>query len=54
VPNSLRRVLDRCLAKSPAQRFQTGAELADALVKVLAEIDEEARERNRRASCRCA
>ncbi len=47
VPNSLRRVIDRCLAKSPAQRFQSGAELADALVKVLAEIDEEAQERNR-------
>jgi eukaryotic-like serine/threonine-protein kinase len=47
VPNSLRRLLDRCLAKSPAQRFQSGGELADALVKVLAEIDEEASERNR-------
>ncbi len=47
VPNSLRRVIDRCLAKNPAQRFQTGGELADALVKVLAEIDEEARERDR-------
>ena len=47
VPNSLRRVLDRCMAKSPAQRFQTGAELADALVKVLAEIDEEAKEASR-------
>ena len=32
VPNSLRRLLDRCMAKSPAQRFQTGAELADALI----------------------
>ena len=47
VPNSLRRVIDRCLAKSPAQRFQSGAELAEALVKVLGEIDEEAKERNR-------
>lgn len=47
VPNALRRTLDRCMAKSPAQRFQSGAELADALVKVLAEIDEEAQERNR-------
>jgi eukaryotic-like serine/threonine-protein kinase len=47
VPNSLRRVLERCMAKSPAQRFQTGAELADALVKVLAEIDEEAEEASR-------
>ena len=47
VPNSLRRAIDRCLAKNPAQRFQTGAELADALVKVLTEIDEEEQERNR-------
>jgi eukaryotic-like serine/threonine-protein kinase len=47
VPNSLRRTLDRCMAKNPAQRFQSGAELADALVKVLAEIDEDARERSR-------
>ena len=47
VPNSLRRLIDRCLAKNPAQRFQSGAELADALVKVLAEIDEDARERNK-------
>ncbi|MBL8335029.1 MAG: protein kinase [Rubrivivax sp.] len=45
VPSSLRRVIDRCLAKNPAQRFQTGAELSEALTKVLAEIDEEARER---------
>jgi eukaryotic-like serine/threonine-protein kinase len=47
VPNALRRTLDRCMAKNPAQRFQSGAELADALVKVLAEIDEDARERSR-------
>ncbi len=42
VPASLRRVVDRCLAKSPDKRFQTGAELAAALVKVLGEIDEAA------------
>ncbi|HRD85278.1 MAG TPA: protein kinase [Rubrivivax sp.] len=47
VPASLRRVVDRCLAKNPAQRFQSGAELADALVKVLSEIDEVAREKAR-------
>ncbi|MDE2503586.1 MAG: protein kinase, partial [Burkholderiales bacterium] len=45
LPASLRRVMDRCLAKSPAQRYQSGGELADALSKVLAEIDEAARER---------
>ncbi|WP_455566777.1 protein kinase domain-containing protein [Piscinibacter sakaiensis] len=42
VPPSLRRVVDRCLAKTPEKRFQTGEELADALGKVLAEIDEAA------------
>ncbi len=39
VPASLRRVVDRCLAKAPEKRFQTGGELAAALVKVLNEID---------------
>ena len=47
VPASLRRVVDRCLAKLPERRFQTGAELADALVRVLAEIDEAAQDANR-------
>jgi serine/threonine-protein kinase len=47
VPASLRRVVDRCLAKQPSQRYQTGKELAEALTKVLAEIDETARERDR-------
>ncbi len=47
VPASLRRVVDRCLAKQPAQRFQSGAELANALVKVLAELDEAIREKER-------
>lgn len=46
VPASLRRVVDRCLAKRPEQRFQNGKELADALTKVLVEIDEAARERS--------
>ncbi|MEO8278789.1 MAG: protein kinase [Ideonella sp.] len=39
VPASLRRVVDRCLAKAPEKRYQNGEELADALIKVLAEID---------------
>ena len=47
VPPSLRRVVDRCLAKQPAQRYQSGRELADALQKVLFEIDEAARDRDR-------
>ncbi|WP_431286621.1 protein kinase domain-containing protein [Roseateles chitinivorans] len=47
IPASLRRVVDRCLAKAPDNRFQTGAELAESLVKVLGEIDEEARNKGR-------
>ncbi|MFT3717361.1 protein kinase domain-containing protein [Pseudorhodoferax sp.] len=43
-PASLRRVIDRCLAKAPGKRHQSGAALAEALQKVLAEIDEQARE----------
>ncbi len=39
VPASLRRVVDRCLAKAPEKRYQTGEELAEALIKVLAEVD---------------
>ncbi|MBL0147860.1 MAG: protein kinase [Ideonella sp.] len=47
VPASLRRVVDRCLAKQPEKRFQTGAELTEALIKVLAEIDEASSAKNR-------
>ena len=47
VPASLRRVIDRCLAKQPAQRFQSGRELAEALSRVRTELDEAAREINR-------
>lgn len=47
VPPSLKRVVDRCLAKQPAQRWQTGRELAEALFKVLAELDEAAQKQGR-------
>ena len=47
VPPSLRRVVERCLAKTPAKRFQSGAELADALLKLMSELDEAARAKNR-------
>ncbi|MFY7856225.1 MAG: protein kinase domain-containing protein [Rubrivivax sp.] len=47
IPPSLRRVVDRCLAKSPAQRYGTGRELLEALSKVRDEIDEAAREASR-------
>jgi serine/threonine protein kinase/HAMP domain-containing protein len=46
-PASLRRVIDRCLAKNAAQRFQTGNELAEALLKVLAEMDEAVRAKDK-------
>jgi eukaryotic-like serine/threonine-protein kinase len=48
LPASLRRVVDRCLAKAPAQRYQSGQELADALRKVQTEIDESVRESSKK------
>ncbi len=53
-PPSLRRIVERCLAKAPAQRFQTGAELERALRKVLSEVSEqeEAKRRPRLLSLR--
>ncbi|WP_161974539.1 protein kinase domain-containing protein [Piscinibacter terrae] len=47
VPASLRRVVERCLAKAPDRRFQTGQELSDALTRVLAELDEAQRNRDK-------
>ena len=47
VPPALRRVIDRCLAKKPDQRYQTGAELAEALKKVLVQLDEQTREKEK-------
>ncbi|MBL8361270.1 MAG: protein kinase [Rubrivivax sp.] len=44
---ALRRVIDRCLAKQPAMRFQSGKELLEALGRVRTEIDEAAREASR-------
>ncbi len=46
VPPALRRVVDHCLAKLPAQRFASGKEMADALVKLLADMKESSREEN--------
>jgi eukaryotic-like serine/threonine-protein kinase len=39
MPPALRRVIERCLAKQPAQRFASGAELAQALRKVIDDHD---------------
>mgnify|MGYP001193106171 CR=1 FL=1 len=47
VPPSLKRVVERCLAKQPAQRWQSGCEMANALSKVLAELDETAHKQGR-------
>ncbi len=47
VPASLRRVVDRCLAKQPHRRWRSGSELAAALRKVIGEIDDVADEPNR-------
>lgn len=47
VPAALRRVVERCLAKAPDRRFQTGKELSDALSRVLADLDEAARQKDK-------
>jgi eukaryotic-like serine/threonine-protein kinase len=44
VPQSVRRIVERCLAKQPERRFQSGEELADAISVALREIEDEARE----------
>jgi serine/threonine-protein kinase len=48
VPPPLRRVVERCLSKKPERRFQNGRELQDALIRVLRELDEEAKEKTDR------
>ena len=47
IPQAVRRIVERCLAKAPERRFQTGKELADALSRALFNLDEEAREQGR-------
>ncbi len=47
VPPSLRRIVSRTLAKVPARRYASGKELAEALTKVLAEIDAAELEKSR-------
>ncbi|MEY4752373.1 MAG: hypothetical protein RJA44_48, partial [Pseudomonadota bacterium] len=47
LPASVRRIIERCLAKAPERRYQSGRELAEALAKVLAELKEEQRQSER-------
>lgn len=47
VPAAVRRIVARCLAKSPDRRYRSGKELAEALTKVLAEIDATELEKSR-------
>ncbi len=47
LPPSLRRVVERCLAKAPDRRYQTGRELSDALSRVLAELDDAERNKEK-------
>ncbi len=47
VPAAVRRIVARCLAKSPDRRYRSGRELAGALNKVLAEIDAAELEKSR-------
>jgi HAMP domain-containing protein len=44
-PPALRRIVERCLAKAPERRWQSGRELAEALGRVQASLEEQARER---------
>ncbi len=46
-PPSLRRVVEKCLAKQPEQRFASGAELGRALRRVAAELDAAAAEKHK-------
>jgi serine/threonine-protein kinase len=47
VPAAVRRIVARCLAKLPDRRYRSGKELAEALTKVLAEIDAAELEKSR-------
>jgi len=47
LPLSLRRVIARALKKTPEKRYQTGEAMAQALIGVAREIDEEARRKGK-------
>ncbi len=44
VPAPLAAVIDRCLRKTPADRYATGEELADALAKAIGAVEHQERE----------
>jgi serine/threonine-protein kinase len=46
LPAAVRRAVERCLAKQPDKRYQTGRELAESLSRVLWELMEEQRHKN--------
>lgn len=46
LPAAVRRAVERCMAKQPDKRYQTGRELAEALSRVLWELMEEQRHKN--------
>lgn len=46
-PPGLRRVIERCLKKDPEKRFQTGRELAEALGRVIRDLQEETEGRDK-------
>jgi HAMP domain-containing protein len=47
VPPALRRIVDRCLAKNPEQRFASGAELAQAIGKLITDTEAAAAEKSK-------
>jgi len=47
LPQSVRIIVERCLAKQPERRFQTGQELATAIGQAMRDLDDEAREKEK-------
>lgn len=47
LPLGVRRIVERCLAKQPERRFQTGQELAAEISKAMRSIEDEAREKEK-------
>ena len=47
LPQGVRRIVERCLAKQPERRFQTGQELAAAVSQAMRDIEDDAREKEK-------